>query len=342
MIELLKNGKVHGREVLFQVVFHLVVFVFSVFDRKTHAIEWHHIVFFSEYLFTAALINYWLLPKYFYTKKYLWFFFWVALLITAAICLEEMVLEKIFFPDTRGKRFPGVFLSLLYFLPVITILVGGKFAWDAVHKQREVDQLRAAIQESELQFLKSQINPHFLFNNLNNLYSYAMEGSPKTPEIILELAAFLRYMLYECSAKYVSLQRELEQMGNYIRINEMQIEERGSVKYQVDEIPRGHLIAPLILIVFIENAFKHSTASQSENIEIEVSVSMPTPGFLHFHCQNSFLNEKNTEQLDRGIGLANVQKRLDLLYPGQYQLEITQNDQVFSVDLELQLNSPGL
>ena len=340
MVEPANHRNVPYRELLFQLVLHIVVFIFFVFDRNTHAIKLHHVIFFLEYTVTAGLINYWLLPRYFYRKNYLFFFLWLVVLVTLAIVIEEMVLEQIFFPDTRGKNFPGIFLSLLYFMPVVIILVGCKFGWDALHKQRELDQLKVAIQESELQFLKSQINPHFLFNNLNNLYSYAIEQSPKTPEIILELSAFLRYMLYECSAKYVSLQKELEQMGNYIRLNELQIEERGEVSYRVGDIPAGHLIAPLILIVFIENAFKHSTGSQSDNIQIEVGVEMDDDNNLHFHCSNSYLPENNTERLDRGIGLANARKRLDLLYPERYTLDIKNSDNLYRVDLYIELQTP--
>ena len=94
--------------------------------------------------------------------------------------LEEFVLEQIFYPDTkRSGTFPGIFISLIGVLPIMTILASGKFAWDALGRQRQIEDLKSSIQESELQFLRSQVNPHFLFNNLNNLYSYALEGSTK-------------------------------------------------------------------------------------------------------------------------------------------------------------------
>jgi Putative regulator of cell autolysis len=122
-------------------------------------------------------------------------------------------------------------------------------------------KLENSVKESELQFLKYQINPHFLFNNMNNLYAHAIENSSKTPEIILEFSAVLRYMLYECKARFVALEKEIEQLKNYINLNTLQIEGSGKVDYTINGMESGFQIAPLILMVFIENAFKHSASS---------------------------------------------------------------------------------
>ena len=270
-------------------------------------------------------------------KKYIHFLLSLLLTIAVVIIIEEFVLEKIYFPDTKGKKFPGVFYTLLDILPVICILSGFKFAWDALDKQREVEQLKTMVKESELQFLKSQINPHFLFNNLHNLYSYAITNSPKTPEIILELSAVLRYMLYECREEYVPLTKEIEQLRNFMNLSELQIEERGEVHFNTVNVQSGYQIAPLILIVFIENAFKHSTASQSENILIEVNIELSDLGTLFFSCKNSFQPQSNTDSLSRGIGLENVRKRLELLYPDSHQLEIRKGAEEFEVRLRIKL-----
>jgi two-component system LytT family sensor kinase len=204
-------------------------------------------------------------------------------------------------------------------------------------KQREVEVLQSVIKESELQFLKSQVNPHFLFNNLNNLYAYAIENSPKTPEIILELSSVLRYMLYDCQVELVALTKEVEQMQNFINLNELQIEERGEIKIETKNIRGNYKIAPLILIVFIENAFKHSTASLTENIKIDISVELLDRGILKFICKNNHQPQSNTDNLTHGIGLANVRKRLELLYPNAHQLIITGDENWYEVDLEIGL-----
>jgi LytS/YehU family sensor histidine kinase len=260
-------------------------------------------------------------------------------MVAVIIAVEELVLEQIYFPDTRGKRFPGVIYSLLDVMPVITILAGFKFAWDASKKQLEVEELRTSVKESELQFLKSQINPHFLFNNLNNLYSYAIEQSPKTPSIILELSSVLRYMLYDCKENLVALTKEIEHLKNFTLLNELQIEERGKVTFNTENIKSDYRIAPLILTVFIENAFKYSTASQSKDISIDIEINVSEQGMLEFKCKNSFKPMGNTDNLSRGIGLQNVKKRLQLLYPDAHELSICNEDGLYSVLLKMQLKT---
>lgn len=326
-----------SKEVIFQVLLHIVLFLFFSFDRNQPQIQEFKVVAFINYALGALVINYVLLPHFFYRKKYLQFFLYVAIMVAVIIAVEELVLEQIYYPDTRGRYFPGVIYSLLDVMPVITILAGFKFAWDASKKQLEVEQLRSSVQESELQFLKSQINPHFLFNNLNNLYSYAIAQSPKTPSIILELSSVLRYMLYDCKEKFVALPKEIEHLKNFTKLNELQIEERGKVTFNTENMQLGYVIAPLILTVFVENAFKHSTASQSNGIFIKVDVKVSNKGVLDFECRNSFQPVGNTENLSKGIGLENVKKRLQLLYPNAHELHIQDEQNVYYVHLKMQL-----
>ncbi|WP_411029699.1 sensor histidine kinase [Spongiimicrobium sp. 3-5] len=330
-----------SKEMFFQVILHVVLFLFFSFDRNEPSIQEFKVVAFINYALGAFVINYVLLPHFFYRKKYLLFFVFVSIMVAVIIAVEELVLEQIYYPDTRGSNFPGVIYSLLDVMPVIAILAGFKFAWDASIKQRELEKLRSSIQESELQFLKSQINPHFLFNNLNNLYSYAMVQSPKTPSIILELSSVLRYMLYDCKEKYVPLQKEIEHLKNFTKLNELQIEERGKVNFKTENVKSGYKIAPLILTVFVENAFKHSTASQSDNIFIEVNVKVEENGLLDFECRNSFRPVTNTDSLSKGIGLQNVKKRLRLLYHNAHELNIKNEQNVYSVHLTMQLKLEG-
>jgi len=328
-----------SKEVIFQILLHMVLFIFFSFDRNEPKIHEYKIVAFINYAIGALIINYILLTRFFYQKKYLLFFLYVAIVIATIIAVEELILERIYFPDTRGKYFPGVIFSLLDVMPVIMILAGFKFAWDASTKQREVEELQTSVKESELQFLKSQINPHFLFNNLNNLYSYAIEESPKTPSIILELSSVLRYMLYDCKEDFVALGKEIEHLKNFTQLNELQIEDRGNVTFEAENIPSEYLIAPLILNVFIENAFKHSTASQSEDISINIRIKIDSNGQLNFECNNSFRPVTNTDKLNNGIGLKNVKKRLQLLYPDAHTLKITDDNQRYSVHLKMNLKS---
>lgn len=328
-------------ETLFQIVLLGTVFIFYAFNRVNANIETeispYEIAFFLNFAFAAFLINYFLLPKFLYRKKLVGFIALAVVLIGFTIIMEELVLEKIYFPTTRGAQFAGIFHTLLNMMPIIIILVGFKFGWDALTKQREVEQLRIAVKDSELQFLRSQINPHFLFNNLNNLYSYALEKSAKTPKIILELSAVLRYMLYECQAKFVPVNKEIDHLENFVNLSKLQLEGRSRVYFNAEKIETGYLIAPLILLVFVENAFKHSLSSVSDHIEILFDISLKEEE-LSFICENTYSLKSNTEALHGGIGLNNVKKRLELLYPKKHSLNIETKNDKFVVILTLKIH----
>ena len=325
-------------EYIFLTIVIVVVFIFYSFDRRHPGINPLQIIFFLNFVAGALIISYILLPRYFYTKKYFQFVLYFALVIALVIFVEEGILEQIYYPDTRGKRFMGVFFNLLGSLPSITIICAFKFAWDLLEKQSEVENLKSTIKESELQFLKSQINPHFLFNNLNNIYALSIENSPSTSEMILELSAFLRYMLYECKARYVPLNREIDQLNNFIHLSQMQIEGRGTVDVDIEDIRPGYQIAPLILMVFVENAFKHSSSSQTDQIVIQIKIWMTDDDKLHFQCKNNYLDQTNVPSLSEGIGLENVKKRLQLIYPNAHNLNIQSSVGLYEVDLVIELD----
>lgn len=339
MVFYLKSLSNRTKEVIFQLLLHLVLFVFFSFDSRKPIIYPHQITFFISLAVAAFIVNYYLLPRFYYQKKYTLFLLLLSLVIAGTIILEEFVLEPYHFPNSsRSRTFPGLIYCLLDVMPMIIILSGFKFAWDASLKQQEVVALKESVKENELQFLKSQINPHFLFNNLNNLYSYSLTNSPKTPSIILELSSVLRYMLYDCKAHFVSLNKEITHLKNYTQLSELQIEDRGKITFTTDDIPKGYIIAPLILVVFIENAFKHSTASQSNNININININVNETGMLTFKCENTYRLTTNTNSLSKGIGLQNVQKRLNISYPNAHQLTLKENVPLYNVVLKMQLN----
>src|SRR5690554_520266 len=160
--------KITLKEIIFQIALNLIVFIFFAFDRRHPEIELFNIYFYLNYAIPALIINYILLPKFLYKGKYFGFIFYVLVLIGIIIFIEEAVLEQIYYPDTRGGKFLDVFRNLLGTVPTLTVLVSFKFAWDLLRNQKQIEKLKSAAKESELQFLKSQINPHFLFNNLRS------------------------------------------------------------------------------------------------------------------------------------------------------------------------------
>ncbi|MGJ5641472.1 sensor histidine kinase [Formosa sp. S-31] len=324
------------KEILFQFILNLVLFFSYAIESSRLNIELWTICYYLNYALGALFINYVLLPRFFYKEKYKTFVVALVLLTVWLMFVEELVLEPFFFPESKGSDIGNIFYTLVDVLPVMMLLVGFKFAWDSIKRQQELNQLKALVKESELQFLKTQINPHFLFNNLNNLYSYAIENSAKTPSIILELASVLRYMLYDCKEDFVPLEKEIEHVQNFTKLNELQIENRGRVTLDVPEMTSEYKIAPLILNVFIENAFKHSTASQSQDIFVDIALHVEGDQ-LSFKCSNSFGNQSNSDNLTKGIGLGNVKKRLDFLYENEYDLNIDQKSNVYEVALKMRL-----
>ncbi|MBQ4914715.1 histidine kinase [Maribacter sp. MMG018] len=340
MAKALKPLSLNTKEIIFQIVLYTLVFLFYSFDKNDPGVTIAQALTFGSYCAGALFISYYLMPKFLYKKKHWKFFGGVLLTIIILMLIEEMVLEKIFYSGTkRADIFPGIYFVFFDIIPVIAILSGFKFGWDALKKQEQIDELKDAVQESELQYLKSQINPHFLFNNLNNLYSYAIEQSTKTPSIILELSSVLRYMLYDCKENFVALPKEIEHLKNFTQLNQLQIEERGEVIFNTQNIKPEYKIAPLILNVFIENAFKHSTASQSKNIFINIDIKVSDDNILEFECKNSFSPMGNTQSLSKGIGLNNVKKRLEILYPDAHKLDIVTKENTYHVTLRMNLKT---
>ncbi|WP_033194717.1 sensor histidine kinase [Ochrovirga pacifica] len=326
-----------SKELLFQCCLTGFVFVLYSFGRHDRIITLQELFFFSNHAIGAYFIGYVLLPKFYYTRKYLRFSLYSFLTLTWVVFVEEGIMERIYYPTTRGRNLAAQIYDVLDVLPTLSILLGAKFAWDAIIERKKTEQLELLAKKSELQFLKTQINPHFLFNNLNNLYALSIENSNKTPDFILELSDMLRYMLYDCKAQFVSLDKEIEHLQNFIKLNEMQIEGRGFVNFNLNVAQNNYQIAPLIFMVFIENAFKHSASSQTTNIHIDVNLSLNPDGRLIFTCVNSYLPKSNTQNLAKGIGLKNVKKRLELLYPSNYQLEIAKKTDNYWVNLQIQL-----
>ncbi len=332
----MKNS-ISNKQVIYQIAVHILLFMTTAITKRDPNVDTGEVFMFVNYAVTAFLIGFVLVPKYYKDKNLTFLLIGSTVLVIAAMLIEELFLEHIFYPDNRGQSL-NVY-TILQVLPKIMMLVGFKLGWDAMVMRNEMEKLKDLARQSELQFLQSQINPHFLFNNLNNLYSYAIEGSSRTPEIILELSAFLRYMLYECKDDYVRLNKDVEQLQNFISLNELQIEDRGKVHFSNCGNNCDFMIAPLILVVFVENAFKHSVSSLSENIDISVDIKVDDNGTLRFDCKNTYAESSNTSNLANGIGLENVRKRLELIYADNYDLNINANNGVFHVMLSINLEN---
>ncbi len=202
------------------------------------------------------------------------------------------------------------------------------------HKALESSKLKA-----ELDSLKSQINPHFLFNSLNNIYSHSLLESKRTPELILKLSGLLNYIIYECQDEVVPLEKELDFLSNYIDLEQIRIDESVKVNLKINIPDPSIHIAPLLFVPLIENAFKHGVNVSAKSPYIKVDLSVDDKHTLHFSCQNLKDNFHEEEQHSGGIGLENVRKRLELIYPGKHEMIIEDNDDSYSVTVNLELGA---
>ena len=228
------------------------------------------------------------------------------------------------------RYFVGTVFTSMTFIFLSTAL---KFTIDWFLNERIQRDLENQRLSAELSFLRSQINPHFLFNSLNSIYSLAYQRSDTTPEAILKLSEIMRYRLYECNDNRVSLAKELQYLQNYIDLQKIRFSNKAFIDYKIDGQVDGQQIVPLLLIPFIENAFKHGIANDPLtpiHLLVEVDAAQ-----LHFYIQN----KKHTNNRDPlgGIGLSNVKRRLDLLYPGKYKLDITDTTDIYTCELTLVL-----
>ncbi|WP_147277141.1 sensor histidine kinase [Runella aurantiaca] len=207
------------------------------------------------------------------------------------------------------------------------------------HQLREAQQV-AAQSKSELQLLQSQLSPHFLFNTLNNLYGLSITQHEKIPPLLLKLADLLRYSVYDAKEVFVPLQDELAYINNYIDFEKIRIGERLLLRAAIESLPKPDIkIAPMLLIVFIENAFKHSKNTVDETIFVDLTLKTWSDSIL-FSVKNSYNPTKQSESTPEkhsGFGLVSVRKRLELLYPNQYDLKIEAKDGFYHVMLQLKM-----
>jgi LytS/YehU family sensor histidine kinase len=204
-----------------------------------------------------------------------------------------------------------------------------------VKEQRNLE-LQKENTESQLQLLKAQIHPHFLFNTLNNIYSYTQGNSPTASKLVMGLGDMLRYMLYECNQPMVPLEMELQMLKDYILLEKIRYGNSLDVHVDVPKESDGLLIAPLLLLPFVENCFKHGASHMIDQPWVNLYVSIEDA-----EMRMKLLNGKpvNYQPINHthGIGIGNVRKRLELLYPGKFSLDIREEEDVFIVNLRLEL-----
>ena len=311
------------------------------FEFTKHPLAFIGLVTYHATLF--YLVNYVWIPKLFYAKKFV--LFSIAVLISVLLygIFEEAVIEKLLFRRTRGSdplSTTGVygFLGEIS-IPLLTFIII-KILFDNFRHRQQIAQIEKDNLENELKFLRSQIQPHILFNSLNSLFEFSRSKSDKAPDMVLKLSNVLRYVLYKSDKTLIPLSQELRFIDEYVALQKMQLEERGKVNFMVKEDTKGNFkIAPFILIPFIENSFKHSLSTKINDIDIDIKIYI-TKNRLRLSVENSFdhSTKANADLTASGIGLENVKKRLLLLYPEKHQLKIDRMINRFIIDLLIELD----
>lgn len=209
-----------------------------------------------------------------------------------------------------------------------------RFAIDWVNHQKLKADLIHQNQASELALLRTQINPHFLFNTLNNIYSLVMNRSEKAPKAVMKLSSIMRYMLFDSNSEKVMLEKEIDYLTGYIELQRLRLKDPEFIEFNINGNCAGHVIAPMLLVPFVENAFKHGNKNVSSP-GIKVGI-ISQPGKITFEVMNHFNPNRNFEK-DKvgGIGLSNIKRRLELIYPKKHRLEILSDNNEFRIRLEL-------
>jgi two-component system LytT family sensor kinase len=285
---------------------------------------------------------FYLMPRYILKDKYLKYILSIFILLSSLTIFNSGVDHFCFIAYYSSEKEPfysEVLINLIDKLFILSISLGYGFTKIWTGKEKARQQLIADKLNAELKSLKAQIDPHFLFNTLNMAYASAIKGGDtNTANIVEKLAVLMRYVIYESNGDYVSLEKDINYVENYIalQLQRLSPDISGNIKYQIKGDWQGYQIAPMILISFVENVFKHGIRLD-EKSRIEINLTLQS-GLLILETKNTLKNKGiNVDNSSSGIGLDNVKKRLQIIYPNRHKLEIETVNGIYHSRLEVKL-----
>ena len=294
----------------------------------------------------SYFVVYFLVPKYLLKKLYKSFILYTiyTLILSVYAIILSVLFALVYLADLNPenaspitKTLPfiilGVFFVVLIVVTLSLILHNYKSIVKNEDLKNKILQTQLQLKEQELKLLKMQIHPHFLFNSLNTIYGFALKKGEETPKMILKLSNLLDYILYQIEKPSVSLENEIYHLQDYISLEKLRFHDTLQVNLIKESAVENINIAPMMLIPFVENSFKHG-AIVNGVLVINILIKKIDNTIL-FEVENSIIEKSKSEG---GIGLENIQKRLKMLYPNAHTLEINENDQRFKVSLTLQLS----
>lgn len=310
-------------------------------DYRTPALAF--LITFIKVIDLALMVyvtNYLLIPRLLYKKRYGFFAITFILMILVS-SITKMSIVGYLTNSPSFFDFSGNLKTRIYdnVIPHFFLVVAGaafKLLFDQINLQREIAELAREKAEAELNFLKSQINPHFLFNSLNSVYFLIDKNNAEAREALRQFSDMLRYQLYEVNGEKIPIEKEISYLRDYVHLQQLRKDEKYKVDLNCSPDVKNFSIEPLLLISFVENAFKHiSHKADGKNfIRLELARSN---GHFEFTVENSFEKGVYTTEQQGGIGMKNVKRRLELLYPGAHQLLVDDKEGIYKVNLKLKL-----
>lgn len=335
------------------IIFWSIYFIFntlrwgSYFNDYSYSIK-TNLIGFPIHMTLCYLNIYVFMPKFVFKKKYVTYVSFLILSLFMMLLVKfnltyYLVSENVWPEGTEviSKLTLNYSIDMMIGeLYVITFVTAIKITMDWLKEHKRLTDLEKLQLETELLFLRSQISPHFFFNTLNNIYALSLENSKKTPKIIIKLSELMRYLLYETKKKKQSLEKEIICIQNYLDLERIRFDEKLEVNMTISGDIKNKKIAPILLLSFIENAFKHGANKNIGKIRIDIDFNI-IENFLYFRIANPIPTEtKYEQQLNKssGIGLQNVKKRLALGYKtDEYNLDIKTIDSLFIVELKIKV-----
>ncbi|HEY6505539.1 MAG TPA: histidine kinase [Chitinophagaceae bacterium] len=327
---------------LHHVLFWMLVFGLWYFLRYQDYSSWQRafritLVKVVDLALMVYVTNYALIPKLLYKKKYVWFVLTFVVMIVTSSVLKMQIIGQI-------MNNPGLFdltknlKTRIYdnVIPHFFLVIAGaasKLLYDHSKMQQRLVEMAREKAEAELSFLKSQINPHFLFNSLNSVYFLINKENPEARQALHKFSDMLRYQLYEMNGAKIPIEKELNYLKDYVDLQKLRKDENYLVEFTCSPDIKDFSIEPLLLIPFVENAFKHISHRPGEKNYVKLDMSRSN-GHFNFTIENSKEAARTTE-MHGGIGLNNVKRRLELLYPGKHELTINDTENSYTVYLKL-------
>lgn len=345
MIQLKKivQNRVFLHALFWTVSFYILLQHFSI-SQKVTIVDYLFTALFHISILCAVYINlYFLIPKFLNKQNYLKYIFSLMALFGLFYGIHVFtfdVLSEFIFPNYYLIVFYDYIELLKYFavyLGLTSLFFLSKSWIDLADSKKKLAEKEKELIYNELKALKAQVNPHFLFNSLNSIYALAIQKSDQAPEVILKLSNVLRYMIYESNEQGVDLNKEIDFIKNYIDLQKLRTKNPDTITLNINGEIMEQKLAPLILIVFIENAFKHGVKGDTVNQFIRINITVSDTE-IHFFSENNIGIVDETENNEySGLGLENVKRRLELLYHENHELKLSETSDTFIVELKILL-----